>query len=453
MRSLYWKIFTTFWLASTLIIVTTAWVTSELAREASIPAHEKVFMDSYAPAAVSTFEAGQHYALKKWLEKAGNSRELYLYLLDNKGEIFSNKRTTHEIQQISKDMVRGKLNEGQLKVGNIIVSREIRANSGKMYRLAAVSDKPFAHLVQITGAGLTLRVLIAVLISGIICYLLSIYLTKPLQSLSLAAKSIATGRLSTRVGRFKGHYRDEIAKLSQDFDGMAETLEQMVKTKERLLQDISHELRSPLARLQLAIEIGRKKCNTLAQAEFSRMEEECVRLNALIGEILDYARLDKSVYELQRTLTPISAFIQQIVDDANFEFGTVKKRVIFTNTVECSLSIDERLLHRAIENILRNALHYSPPQETVIVSTAFDNAKQNLIISICDHGPGIPEDQLDKIFNPFYRVDKSREKKTGGYGLGLAIAKQAITLHDGEIHLHNCKPQGLNVELILPTSI
>lgn len=454
MRSLYWKIFISFWLASTLIIVTTAWVTSELTRKASIPAHEKVFMDSYANAAVTTFESGHSAALKKWLKHAGNSREMSFYLLCNTGEIISNDNPPPVIVQITDDLVHEKLNDGLLKFGNIIVSHEILSTSGKAYRLAAVSDKPLSHFIQVTWAALSLRLIIAVFISGVICYLLSIYLTKPLSTLSFAANSIATGKLSTRVGKFKGHYRDEIADLSNNFNRMADKVEKIVKLKERLLQDISHELRSPLARLQIAIELGRKKSGNVAQSEFSRMEEECICLNSLIGEILEYARLDKSVYQLQRELTNIPKLLQRIIADANFEFANNStnnnRRVTLSAATDCNLYVDERLLHRAIENILRNALRYSPAQELVSVVIFFSETQQDLVIEIKDHGPGIPEDQLKKIFNPFYRVDKSREKKTGGYGLGLAIARQAIHLHNGEIQVINQKTGGLKVRITLP---
>src|SRR3990167_1467306 len=450
MRSLYWKIFISFWLPSTLIIVTTAWVTSELARQSSIPTHEKVFMDSYANAAVTTFESGHSTALLKWLKHAGNSREMTFYFLCSTGNIISVDPPPPVVVQITNDLVHEKLNDGLLKFGNIIVSHEILSTSGKAYRLAAVSDKPLSHFIQITWAGLTLRLIIAVIISGLICYLLSIYLTKPLSTLSHAANSIATGQLSTRVGKFKGHYRDEIAELSNNFDHMADKVEKIVKLKERLLQDISHELRSPLARLQIAIELGRKKSGNVAKSEFSRMEEECIYLNSLISEILEYARLDKSVYQLQRANTNITALLQRIIKDANFEFANNRRRATLSTVPDCKLYVDERLLHRAIENILRNALRYSPAQELVSVAANLDKTKGNLVIEIEDHGPGIPGDRLKNIFNPFYRVDKSREKKTGGYGLGLAIAKQAIHLHNGEIEVVNQKTGGLKVRITIP---
>ncbi|WED44136.1 two-component system sensor histidine kinase CpxA [Legionella cardiaca] len=453
MRSLYWKIFLSFWLATILIIITTAWVTSEIAQKSSIPARERVFMDSYANAAVATFESGQHLALKKWLNQIGTSRKMTLYLLSSTGEIIGNQIPPEVVKQISNNLVNEELDDGLLKFGDIIVSHEILSTSGHAYRLVAVSEKPLAHFVEIPWAGLTIRLAIAIIISGLICYLLSVYLTQPLRSLRMAAKSIATGQLSTRVGRVKGHYRDEIAELSGEFDRMAEQLEAIINSKERLLQDISHELRSPLARLQIAIELGRKKAGELAETEFARMEVECLRLNTLIGEILEFARLDKSFTQLHRTTVNLPDLLTQIINDANFELRSNQPGVFLQEKQNCDLFLDERLIHRAIENIIRNALRYSAPNPKVHISLHFDDKHSQIYIDIADNGPGVPEEQLEKIFNPFYRVDTSREKKTGGYGLGLSIAQQAVKLHHGFIHAMNRQEGGLLVRISLPLSL
>jgi two-component system sensor histidine kinase CpxA len=309
-----------------------------------------------------------------------------------------------------------------------------------------------SEFVQIPWAGRSARIVIAIFISGLICYLLSIYLTRPLRSLRLAAKSIATGHLSTRVGHFAGHNNDEIAELSHEFDSMAEQLEQLIESKQRLLQDISHELRSPLARLQIAIELGRKKTNQNHSAtnEFDRMESECLRLNSLIGEALDFARLDHSTNTLSPSLIDLPTLIEGIINDANYEFAKTSPRVIVDKMDACLLMLDARLIHRAIENILRNALHYSPIDQVVIISLHIDKLKKQVIIDIKDSGPGVPDKQLTKIFSPFYRVDPAREKKTGGYGLGLAIAKKAIQLHHGDIKATNRKQGGLLMSIKLP---
>lgn len=449
MRSLYWKIFISFWLAIILIIFTTAWIISHIVHKSSLPAQEQLFMDSYANAAVATYESGQQAALLKWLNKIGISRHMSIYLLTSTGEIIGTHVAPENVKKVAENLLQDQLSEGILKSGKLIVSHEILSTSGKFYRLAAVSEKPIYHFVGVPWAGLTIRLILAIFISGLICYLLSRYLTQPLRSLGMAAKSIAKGQLNTRVGHLRGHNKDEIAQLSAEFDRMAEQVETLVKSKERLLQDISHELRSPLARLQIAIELGRKKTNHLADGEFNRMELECSRLNALITEILDFARLEKSTTDLNFNEVDLSTLLLNIINDANFEFGNEFPRVKAGVIEPCHLLLDERLIHRAIENVVRNALHYSPATAQVTVSLKRSETLEHIYIDISDKGPGVPEDQLNRIFNPFYRVDTSRTKKTGGFGLGLAIAARAIQLHHGEIVASNNPDCGLLVRIIL----
>jgi two-component system sensor histidine kinase CpxA len=453
MRSLYWKIFISFWLATILIIFTTAWIISHIVQKSSLPAQEQLFMDSYANAAVATFESGRHAALLKWLNKIGISRHMSVYLLSSTGEIIGTQDPPENVRKVAENLLQDQLSEGILKSDKLIVSHEILSTSGKFYRLAAVSEKPIYHFVGVPWAGLAIRLTLATFISGLICYLLSRYLTQPLRSLEMAAKSIATGKLNTRVGHLRGHHNDEIAQLSHEFDRMAEQLETLISSKERLLQDISHELRSPLARLHIAIELGRNKTNHIADNEFNRMELECSRLNALITEVLDFARLEKSTTELILNEVDLSALLMNVIKDANYELGEMPPRVQAGVIEPCRLVLDERLIHRAIENVVRNALHYTPEEEKVLVSVKHDETKEHIYIDISDKGPGVPEKQLDKIFSPFYRVDTSRTKKTGGYGLGLAIAWRAIQLHHGEIIALNNRDRGLLVRIILNSNV
>ena len=449
MRSLYWKIFISFWLATILIIVTTAWVTGQIAQKSSQSAQEEHFMDSYANAAVATYESGQQAALLRWLNHIGLSRHMSLYLLSSTGQIVGTLEAPKNVKKIAQNLVKDQLSVGIFKSKNLIVSHEIMSTSGVYYRLAAVSEKPISYFVQIPWAGLSIRLTFATFISGLICYLLSIYLTKPLRALGIAAKSIATGKLSTRVGHLAGHHKDEIAQLSDEFDCMAEQLESLVSSKERLLQDISHELRSPLARLNIAIELGRIKSNHLADNEYNRMEIESLRLNGLISEILEFARLDKSTTDLYLTTVYLPDLLIELIQDANYESYEQSTRVKAGIIEPCQLLIDRRLIHRAIENIIRNALHYSPKEKNVFVSLQYSDSKKHIHIDIKDNGPGVPENQLQKIFDPFYKTDTS----TGGYGLGLAIASRAVELHQGHIVASNIKEGGLLVRIILDSAI
>jgi two-component system sensor histidine kinase CpxA len=450
MRSLYWKIFVSFWLATILIIVTTAWITSQITRKSSLPAREQAFMDSYANAAVVTYESGQGTSLMKWLKQIGLSHHMSIYLLTSTGEIIGANSPPPIVVKVARHLIRDQLSEGIFKSGKLIVSHEIISTSGKFYRLAAISDKPIAHFIEIPWTGLAIRLILAIFISGLVCYLLSLYLTQPLRSLRMAAKSIATGNLQTRVGHFRGHNKDEIAALSNEFDRMAEQLQSMVQDKERLLQDISHELRSPIARINIAIELAKNKAGDLAKLELDRMETETSRLNALIGEIMTFARLDQSTTELNTSLTDLPELIDEIIKDANYEFASKGITLVKGKTEPCQLTVDTRLLRRAIENIVRNALQYSESGQQVILSVYQKLAKNEVWIDIQDNGPGVPKNQLRNIFNPFYRVDSSRTKKTGGYGLGLSIAARAIILHQGKISARNSPEGGLLVRIRLP---
>ena len=266
----------------------------------------------------------------------------------------------------------------------------------------------------------------------------------------MAAKLLAAGKLNTRVGHFLGHNNDEIAELSHEFDGMAERLETLITSKQRLLQDISHELRSPLARIQVAIELARKKSNNLAENEFQRMELECSRLNTLIGEIIYFARLDKSTNTLKKVRVDLHLLIESIVNDANFEFSKQAPRVLISTLQPCRLKLDERLIHRAIENILRNALRYSNPTQQVIISLHVSESNKTIEIDIKDKGPGVPNDQLTKIFEPFYRVDKAHSRELGGTGLGLSIVKHIVSAHGGQVWVNSQLESGSTFSFTVP---
>lgn len=297
---------------------------------------------------------------------------------------------------------------------------------------------------------LIFNILLTIIISGIICYLLSIYVTKPLRILSNAAERLGKGNLNTRVGHFFGHKKDEINNLSNEFNHMAERLEKIIHSKQRLLQDVSHELRSPLARMHIALELLKQKNRDLEQPELKRIELEANRINDLIAEIIAFVRMEQPSDMLQIENINLTDLIKNIVNNANYECQN-PKRVLFTHSKSVFIRADKRFIDRAIENIIRNALYYSPKDS--IITVTLKQTIENVVISISDQGPGIPNEQLEEIFNPFYRVDTAREKTSGGYGLGLSIAKQAIALHHGTIKAKNLKHGGLVLSIYLPNEL
>lgn len=448
MRSIYWKIFISFWIATILTILTVVWVTGHFAQSASNPKREHVFMDSYANAAVTTYEYGKVQALNEWIKHTDLSQHMQLYLIESTGHIINqNAPILPIIKKTAKRYQNKRLQEGINKQDNLIISHEIVSSSQKKYRLAAITDKPLSQFIAIEWAGLTIRIILAVFISGFICYFLSIYLTKPIRVLQYAARDLAKGKLETRVRLPKSHLQDEISSLAEEFNDMATQIGSLLKSKERLLQDISHELRSPLARIQIAAELLKKRLSE-PSSEIERIDTECEKLNLLIGEILDFARIGARTSSDSFQPVDFSMLITEICSDANFEFGMHQQRVFFKNTGPIKGYGIPKLLHRAIENILRNALRYSPANKPVSISL-YQDFSGKTVIDIEDEGPGVPEHELDAIFNPFYRVDPSRENKTGGFGLGLTIAKEAISLHHGQINAFNRPKGGLLVRIIL----
>lgn len=291
------------------------------------------------------------------------------------------------------------------------------------------------------------RFVAAIFMSGFICYLLSLYLLRPIRILQRAARKLGQGEFQTRVRATLGNRKDEIGELAHDFDEMAACLESLIHSKQQLLQDISHELRSPLARLSVALEIAKDK-SPKAEKELTRIAYETDKLNDLIRQILTLASLDATQNELVFEKIDIVDLVKSIVSDANYEVQHQALPIQLTAPKSCYAEISYTLLRSAIENIIRNALRYTP--EGQLIHVIVRSANENIQISIEDSGPGIPEDKLTQVFDPFFRVDDSRTQRTGGFGLGLAIAKRAILLHKGSIDASNLPKGGLNVVLILP---
>ena len=282
------------------------------------------------------------------------------------------------------------------------------------------------------------------LTSLLVCYALAAYLSSPIQKIRRATQKLAEGELSTRVGDKFGNRRDELAVLAKDFDVMAERIESLVTSQQRLSRDVSHELRSPLARMNVALEIAKQKSNGHSSPLLERIEAESNRLNEMISRLLTLSRLETGSQDFERAEIDLKALVEQLVSDADFEANAVGKSVRIEQTTKCHIIGSEELVASAIENVLRNAVRYTRDGTTVEVSLV---SKDGLAtVSVRDHGGGVPEDELKKLFRPFYRVGEARDRGSGGTGLGLAIAEQAIKAHKGQIKARNYNG-GLVVEI------
>lgn len=305
---------------------------------------------------------------------------------------------------------------------------------------------------------LALLLLALLLTGGAVCYALARYLTSPMRRLRAAARQLAEGDLTARAGPASARRRDEIGELARDFDLMAARLETYVELQRRLLRDMSHELRSPLARLGVALGIARQEARGALAEPLERIELESERLNQLITRLLTLSRLDSGADAADRQPLDLAALLEAVAADADYEAQPLGRRVRLTACEPCDLRGAPDLLRSAIENVVRNGIQYTPAGTEVelrlrVVANAADAPDapgRRAVIEIRDRGPGVPADQLGDIFRPFFRVGDARDRQSGGTGLGLAIARQAVTLHRGDITARNAPDGGLIVEITLP---
>ena len=278
----------------------------------------------------------------------------------------------------------------------------------------------------------------------LLCYWLALYLTSPVRKLEKAVERFGRGDLSARVGSSRS---DELGQLARTFDRMAERMETLLTAERRLLLDISHELRSPLARLGVAVELARSGDD--ANAALNRIQKESDRLNALVGQLLQVTRAEGDPSSLGHAPLRLDELVQQLVDDSSIEAAAHGCDLKYEKREPVTVAGDPELLRRAVENVIRNAIRYAPRETAVEVSLARHNGKA--VVGVRDQGSGVPEEALPRLFDAFYRVEGDRDRASGGTGLGLSIARRAIELHKGSIRARNAEP-GLEVEMELPVA-
>jgi signal transduction histidine kinase len=269
------------------------------------------------------------------------------------------------------------------------------------------------------------------------------YLTGPLKKLGQAAARIADGRLDTRVDPSLTRRRDEIAALARNFDHMAERIEALVSGQRRLLGDVSHELRSPLSRLLVALSLLKQGPSEEAAENLERIGLEARRLDTLIGQLLTLTRMDSGLDRSSRVRFDLTNLVQEVATDADFEARAHGRRVLIEADA-CAADGFEELLRSGVENVVRNAVRHTA--EGTAVEIVLRNGGPQVALTVRDHGPGVPEGMLSEIFLPFRRVDAD----SGGAGLGLAIAQRAVQVHEGVIHANNAPEGGLIVQIELP---
>lgn len=325
---------------------------------------------------------------------------------------------------------------------------QIVAPDGEIYTVLLVPRRP-----SIFGAlslpAISLPILcIALVVSALTSWWLAQHLSAPIRRIQEGARALASEKLDVRVSAGLEGRKDEVAVLARDFDAMADRLKSNRAATTQLLRDISHELRSPLARMRLAVGLTRQPSSDHAR-QLDRLEREIERLDSLISQVLKLARLHGTDAPFSRENFAIDEVIEEVVRDANFEGDVKNCKVELQGVANATVFGNRELVRSAIENVLRNAVRYSPDGQPVRVSV--NRTAAGLEILIRDRGPGVPPADLQRIFEPFYRVAESRDRDTGGEGIGLAITSQVMKAHGGAAEAHNPADGGLEVRLSLPS--
>lgn len=444
MYSLFGKIFLWFWVTMVLMGAAIALTTAQLGGEKIPPMIERAqaqFLEEAEKAAHALAVQGVS-GLRQW-HRGGRGHSMRLYLFDPAGREALGQNVPKPFERFARPYTPegGEMRVLRERRGLLVYA--VPVPEGGIYRLVMEFRPPHPvwHLFSFQG------LLVALLVSGLICFGLARYLAAPLKRLRAATQGLASGDLSVRVGPAMARRRDEMGGLGRDFDSMAGRLQEVIESQQRLMRDVSHELRSPLARLQAALGLARQRAGELAAPELDRIERETERLDELIGQILSLTRLAAGG-GMHREAVDLAAVLDGVAQDAGFEAAQRGRRVTLTVDQALTVDGDPELLHRAVENVVRNAVHYT--DEGTAVELALQREAGQALITVHDHGPGTGEQNLDRIFDPFFRASEARDRASGGYGLGLAIARRAIEAHGGAISASNASGGGLLVSIRLP---
>ncbi|MBA6301951.1 ATP-binding protein [Colwellia sp. MB02u-14] len=298
-----------------------------------------------------------------------------------------------------------------------------------------------------------LKLAIPIAVSSLLAWLLARTLSKPILAIRRAATDIGNGQLDARI-KNADKRKDELGSLATSFNTMADKLSLNLTANQRLLADVSHELRSPMTRLQLAVGLAQQSINKpeLQKKHLARCELEVTRLNEMISDVLSLSRLENTFQKINLQTVHLDELLTDICQDCQYIADEKHILITMNNFLSLDLLADQNLLSSAFSNVIINAIKYSPKNSEVIISMhrLIDKQQNSISIIISDNGTGVPQSTIEKLFQPFYRVDEARDRNSGGTGLGLAIAQQAVLAHNGKISAKNKDSGGLSVKITLP---
>ncbi len=447
MRRLFWRIFALFWAANLVLIVSIAWSTSYTFENEKIPGLEITRLESVLNeqlrGAGRALRDGGIDALRS-VVKTAEQRGISMYVLDADNQDVLARPVPAELT--------GSLGNAVEDAQGLHASRtRIRMLSlpdGTKY--TGVAEYRYPPLLRMLYRRPNLfwkQVAIASVISALFSLLLAAYITAPLSRIRASARRVARGDLDARIGTLPFGRSAEVLSLASEFDQMAARLKELVEGQRRLIRDVSHEMRSPLARLQVALELARAQTHGDAKAQIERIELESHRLEEMIAQAIQLSRMEMTTPSTVESVA-LDELVADIAADAAFEAQAQHCSLHIAQSAPLQVRAESDLLASAIENVVRNAVNYTTPDSTIRIR--LDRVEQQARLRVIDAGPGVSPSDCARIFEPYFRTDSARQRKSGGSGLGLAIAKRAVERQGGRIRAVNADGGGLEVEILLP---
>ncbi|MFD2190977.1 sensor histidine kinase [Pistricoccus aurantiacus] len=426
---LFWRIFLLIWIAMATAVMASNLALREMARRERVQLEQRDDLVSLARQAAELEAAGQRRSAHRLLRQAGQRLQLHLFLLEDgdAGDAMGHPRHRQERYPQRPAVIAAP--EGY----QLLAWPRGGPGGGRGW----LDPRWFRSL----ELGLTF------LLITFACWWIARHISRPLRQMETTARAIAEGDTSLRVAAPVANRRDEIGALASAFNAMTARLEALLTRQRQLVRDISHDLRTPLARQRVAIELAADAGQEPAlMATILRQNE---RLEAMTAQLLTLYRVSEKGGAIERQSLRLVDLVEEVLDgaaDYAAQRGMACRLSMTDEAREARVLGDRELLYRALDNLLQNALDHTPREGEIHIRAAIENRR--LVCEVRDSGPGVPEEALTKLFEPFFRSDQARGGQ--GWGLGLAIAKDILEAHHGGIEAANAVSGGLVVRLSLP---
>jgi two-component system, OmpR family, sensor histidine kinase CpxA len=463
MTSLFFKIFLWFWLSiavvSAVLVASAALIRSRSADDERWRQKYQLTLDLRSQHEADLLDRDGALAAEKYIGSLEQRDLMRNYMFDESGrEVLAHQPSPQALEMLPQAAA-APVGKQQFFNQRRIMAEKVVGPSGRSYVfIMTFPPRPFLphSLVQFlfedVGAQGALRLVVILLTAAVFCFWLARHITRPIEKLRFAAREIANEHLEARVDESVLKRRDELAELGRDFDRMAERIDALVSAQRRLLADVSHELRSPLTRLNLALGLARQRAKPETLEHLDRIELETDRLNKLIGQLLSWAKIESGVDLPRKKIFDLGALVQEVASDGDYEARSRNCSVKFDPRLECPVEGEPEMIRGAVENVVRNAVRHTTEGTNVEVTLEYRNGTSHprAVILVRDHGIGVPEEELPDLFIPFHRVADGIRRHPDGTGLGLAIAERAFRFHGGNVTAANAAGGGLIVTLELP---